>query len=376
MKRSVDRILTTHTGSLPRPMELAEMLLNKDSGEPVDADELAAAVQAAVAETVRQQVESGVDVVSDGEQGKIGYSTYVKDRLTGFEGEATVNVRADWADFPTATVPLAARVKRPSCNGPVAWKDPDAVQGDIAAFRTALEQSTAEEAFLTAASPGVIAHFLGNQYYPTREEYLATLADVMKQEFEAIVEAGFLLQLDCPDLAMSRHMRFPDLSLEEFLKIAEGNIEALNYAISGIPADRVRLHLCWGNYEGPHHRDVPLRDIMPVVLKANVGAISMEGANPRHEHEWAVFKDVPLPDDMVLIPGVIDSTTNFIEHPELVAQRIVAYAGVVGKERVIAGSDCGFGTFASTAPNVQPGIVWAKLASLAEGARMASEQLW
>ena len=376
MKRSVDRILTTHTGSLPRPMELAEMLLNKDSGEPVDADELAAAVQAAVAETVRQQVESGVDVVSDGEQGKIGYSTYVKDRLTGFEGEATVNVRADWADFPTATVPLAARVKRPSCNGPVAWKDPDAVQGDIAAFRTALEQSTAEEAFLTAASPGVIAHFLGNQYYPTREEYLATLADVMKQEFEAIVEAGFLLQLDCPDLAMSRHMRFSDLDIAEFLKIAEGNVEALNHAISGIPADRVRLHLCWGNYEGPHHHDVPLRDIMPVVLKANVGAISMEGANPRHAHEWAVFKDAPLPDDMVIIPGVIDSTTNFIEHPELVAQRIVAYAGVVGKERVIAGSDCGFGTFASTAPNVQPGIVWAKLASLAEGARMASEQLW
>ena len=237
-------------------------------------------MQAAVAEIVRQQVESGVDVVSDGEQGKIGYSTYVKDRLTGFEGEATVNVRADWADFPTATVPLAARVKRPSCNGPVAWKDPDAVQGDIAAFRTALEQSTAEEAFLTAASPGVIAHFLGNQYYPTREEYLATLADVMKQEFEAIVEAGFLLQLDCPDLAMSRHMRFSDLDIAEFLKIAEGNVEALNHAISGIPADRVRLHLCWGNYEGPHHRDVPLRDIMPVVLKANVGAISMEGANP------------------------------------------------------------------------------------------------
>ena len=376
MKRSTDRILTTHTGSLPRPMELAEMLLKKDEGEETNPQELSAAVQAAVAEIVRQQVESGVDVVSDGEQGKIGYSTYVKDRLTGFEGEATVNVRADWADFPTATVPLAARVKRPSCNGPVAWKDPDAVQGDIAAFRTALEQSTAEEAFLTAASPGVIAHFLGNQYYPTREEYLATLADVMKQEFEAIVEAGFLLQLDCPDLAMSRHMRFSDLDIAEFLKIAEGNVEALNHAISGIPADRVRLHLCWGNYEGPHHRDVPLRDIMPVVLKANVGAISMEGANPRHAHEWAVFKDVPLPDDMVLIPGVIDSTTNFIEHPELVAQRIVAYAGVVGKERVIAGSDCGFGTFASTAPNVQPGIVWAKLASLAEGARMASEQLW
>ena len=376
MKRSTDRILTTHTGSLPRPLELAEMLLNKDNGESVNPDELAAAVQSAVAETVRQQVESGVDVVSDGEQGKIGYSTYVKDRLTGFEGQASVSMRADWADFPGSSPPLAARVSRPSCNGPVAWKDPEAVQADLSTFRAALEAHPAEDAFLTAASPGVIAHFLINEYYPTREEYLATLADVMKQEFEAINEAGFLLQLDCPDLAMGRHMRFPDLSLEEFLKIAEGNIEALNHAISGIPADRVRLHLCWGNYEGPHHRDVPLRDIMPVVLKANVGAISMEGANPRHEHEWAVFKDVPLPDDMVLIPGVIDSTTNFIEHPELVSQRIVAYAGVVGKERVIAGSDCGFGTFASTSPNVQPGIVWAKLASLAEGARMASEQLW
>ena len=376
MKRSTDRILTTHTGSLPRPLELAEMLLNKDNGESVDPDELAAAVLAAVAEIVRQQVESGVDVVSDGEQGKIGYSTYVKDRLTGFEGQASVSMRTDWADFPGSSPPLAARVSRPSCNGPVAWKDPEAVQADLSTFRAALEAHPAEDAFLTAASPGVIAHFLINEYYPTREEYLATLADVMKQEFEAINEAGFLLQLDCPDLAMGRHMRFPDLSLEEFLRVAEGNIEALNHAISGIPADRVRLHLCWGNYEGPHHRDVPLRDIMPVVLKANVGAISMEGANPRHEHEWAVFKDVPLPDDMVLIPGVIDSTTNFIEHPELVAQRIVAYAGVVGKERVLAGSDCGFGTFASTSPNVQPGIVWAKLASLAEGARMASEQLW
>ena len=376
MKRSVDRILTTHTGSLPRPLELAELLLKKDDGEETDPEALASAIKAAVAETVRKQVEAGVDVVSDGEQGKIGYSTYVKDRLTGFEGEATVNVRADWADFPNASVPLAARVKRPACNGPVAWKDPDAVQVDAANFRAALADAPAEDAFLTAASPGVIAHFLGNQYYPSREEYLATLADVMKQEFEAIVEAGFILQLDCPDLAMSRHMRFPDLGLEDFLTIAEGNVEALNHSISNIPADRVRLHLCWGNYEGPHHRDVPLRDILPVVLKAKVGAVSFEGANPRHAHEWAVFKDVPLPDDMVVIPGVIDSTTNFIEHPELVAQRIVAYAEVVGKERVIASSDCGFGTFASTSPNVQPDITWAKLAALAEGARIASEQLW
>ena len=376
MKRSADRILTTHTGSLPRPLELAEMLLKKDDGEETDPSALRALVEAAVAETVRKQVEAGVDVVSDGEMGKIGYSTYVKDRLTGFEGEATVNVRGDWADFPNASAPLAARVKRPACNGPVAWKDPDAVQGDVSAFRAALAETPAEDAFLTAASPGVIAHFLGNAYYPTREEYLATLADVMKQEFEAITGAGFVLQLDCPDLAMSRHMRFTDLSTEEFLKVIEGNVEALNHAIGAIPAEQVRLHLCWGNYEGPHHRDVPLRDILPVALKANVGAISFEGANPRHAHEWAVFKDVQIPDDMVVIPGVIDSTTNFIEHPELVAQRIVAYAEVVGKERVIAGSDCGFGTFASTTPNVQPDITWAKLASLAEGARIASEQLW
>lgn len=376
MKRSVDRILTTHTGSLPRPLELAEALLKKDDGEETDPEALRALVEDAVAEAVRKQVEAGVDVVSDGEMGKIGYSTYVKDRLTGFEGEATVNIRGDWADFPNASVPLAARVKRPACNGPVAWKDPGAVGVDAANFRAALADSPAEDAFMTAASPGVIAHFLGNQYYPTREEYLATLADVMKQEFEAIVEAGFILQLDCPDLAMSRHMRFTDLTVEEFLKVIEGNVEALNHAIGAIPADCVRLHLCWGNYEGPHHRDVPLRDILPVALKANVGAVSFEGANPRHAHEWAVFKDVRLPDDMVVIPGVIDSTTNFIEHPELVAQRILAYAELVGRERVIAGSDCGFGTFASTAPNVQPDIAWAKLASLAEGARLASEQLW
>lgn len=376
MKRSVDRILTTHTGSLPRPLDLAEMLLKKDDGEETDPAALRPLVEAAVMETVRKQVEAGVDIVSDGEMGKIGYSTYVKDRLTGFEGETTVNVRGDWADFPSATVPLAARVKRPACNGPVAWKDPDAVRGDIATFNAALAETPTEDAFLTAASPGVIAHFLGNDYYSSREEYLATLADVMKQEFEAIAEAGFVLQLDCPDLAMSRHMRFTDLSMEEFLKVIEGNVEALNHSIGAIPAEQVRLHLCWGNYAGPHHRDVPLRDILPVVLKARVGAISFEGANPRHAHEWAVFKDVDLPDDMVVIPGVIDSTTNFIEHPELVAQRIVAYAEVVGRERVIASSDCGFGTFASTAPNVQPEIAWAKLASLAEGARRASEQLW
>ena len=378
MKRSISRILTTHTGSLPRPLELIELLEGKEAGTLGDANVLATSVKSAVAEIVRQQVGSGLDIVSDGEQGKIGYSTYVKDRLTGFEGEGGVSIRADWADFPEALARQrrSPGVARPSCNGPIAWKDMDAVQTDIAVLRAAVSATPAEEAFMTAASPGVIAHFLENKYYATRDEYLATLADVMKDEFEAITQAGFILQLDCPDLAMGRHLRFPDLSTEEFVKIAEGNIEALNHSLQNIPAEQVRLHLCWGNYEGPHHRDIPLRDILPAVLKAKAGAISFEGANPRHAHEWNVFQDIKIPDDMIIIPGVIDSTTNYIEHPELVAQRIVRYAEVVGKERVIAGSDCGFGTFANAVYAVEPEIVWAKFRSLAEGAHLASEQLW
>ena len=378
MKRSTSRILTTHTGSLPRPLELIELLNAKEAGTLTDTGLLATSVKSAVAEIVRQQVGAGIDIVSDGEQGKIGYSTYVKDRLTGFEGEAGVSIRADWADFPEALARQrrSPGVARPSCNGPIAWKDESAVQTDIDVLRNAVAATSPEEAFMTAASPGVIAHFLQNQYYATRDEYLATLADVMKDEFEAITKAGFLLQLDCPDLAMGRHLRFPDLSTEEFVKIAEGNIEALNHSLQNIPADQVRIHLCWGNYEGPHHRDIPLKDILPTVLKANVGAISFEGANPRHEHEWNVFQDIKIPDNMVIIPGVIDSTNNYIEHPEVVAQRIVRYAEVVGKERVIAGSDCGFGTFASATYTVEPEIVWAKFQSLAEGARLASERLW
>ncbi len=354
MKRSTTRILTTHTGSLPRPLELLELLNAKEAGTLNDPNALHASVQAAVADLVKQQVDAAVDIVSDGELGKIGYSTYVKDRLTGFDGQGSISVRTDWADFPDA---LARQVRspsvaRPSCNGPVAWKDKSAVQIDIDTMRAAVTRAEPQEAFMTAASPGVIAHFLQNQYYPTRDEYLATLANVMKEEFEAITQAGFVLQLDCPDLAMGRHLRFPDLSTSEFLKIAETNVEAMNHSIQNIPAEQVRLHLCWGNYEGPHHRDIPLRDILPTVLKANVGAIAFEGANPRHEHEWNVFKDIKLPDDMIIIPGVIDSTTNYIEHPEVVAQRIVRYSEVVGRERVIAGSDCGFGTFASAAWNL------------------------
>jgi 5-methyltetrahydropteroyltriglutamate--homocysteine methyltransferase len=377
MKRSTERILTTHTGSLPRPWDLVGTLEALDAGTLPDRAAFDARVRQAVADVVRKQAAAGVDLVNDGEQGKVGYSTYVRHRLTGFEGSSLVAQRADWADFPEALArnPRSS-VARPSCTGAIDWRDRDAVGRDIDNLRAALKGVTITEAFMTAASPGVIAHFLRNEHYPSREAYLARLTDVMKDEYDAIARAGFVLQVDCPDLAMSRHLAFADLSTAEFVKIAEANVEALNHALRDIPADRLRLHLCWGNYEGPHHRDVPLRDILPVVLKARPHAISLEGANPRHEHEWAVFRDVKLPDDKVLIPGVLDSTTNFIEHPELVAQRIVRYAEVVGKERVIAGSDCGFGTFARSHPQVEPEIVWAKLAAMAEGARLASAILW
>jgi 5-methyltetrahydropteroyltriglutamate--homocysteine methyltransferase len=289
-----------------------------------------------------------------------------------------VPARADWADFPEAAARAERRstVSRPACNGPIEWKDRTAVQKDVANLRAATDAAPPTEAFMTAASPGVIAHFLSNHHYPSREAYLARLVDVMKEEYDAIHRAGFVLQVDCPDLAMGRHLAFPDVSNAEFVKIAEANVEALNHALRDIPADRMRLHLCWGNYEGPHHRDIPLREILSVALKARPQALSFEGANPRHEHEWVVFREVRLPDDRVIIPGVLDSTTNFVEHPELVAQRLVRYAEVVGRERVMAGTDCGFATFARSVNQVEPEIAWAKLRSMAEGARLASRQLW
>ncbi len=378
MKRSTERILTTHTGSLPRPSDLTVTLEAMDAGTMPEPEAFDARVCRAVAEVVRKQVEAGVDIVSDGEQGKVGYSTYVRYRLSGFEGQSVVPTRSDWADFPEAAVRYGrlGAVARPACNGPIAWKDHAAVLKDVANLKAALSGVNAAEVFMTVASPGVIAHFLQNEYYPSRDAYLARLAEVMKEEYDAIYQAGFLVQVDCPDLAMGRHLRFPDLSTPEFLKIAEANIEALNDALRDIPPDQLRIHLCWGNYEGPHHRDIPLKDILGLVLKARPQAISFEGANPRHEHEWAVFREVKLPEDKVIIPGVVDSTTNFIEHPELVAQRIVRYAEVVGRERVIAGSDCGFATFARSNPVVEPEIVWPKLRAMAEGARLASKELW
>ena len=378
MKRSTDRILTTHTGSLPRANDLTGLLESLDAGTLPDAGAFAARVRRAVSEVVRQQIDAGVDVVNDGEQGKVGYSTYVRHRLTGFGGQSRVAGRADWADFPEAAArsEKLSTISRPTCNGAVEWKDRDAMRTDTANLQAALQGVQPTEAFMTAASPGVIAHFLRNEHYPSREAYLARLVDVMKEEYDAIHRAGFVLQVDCPDLAMSRHLAFAELSNAQFLKIAEANVEALNHALRDIPADRLRLHLCWGNYEGPHHRDIPLREILPIALKARPQALSFEGANPRHEHEWIVFREIKLPDDRLIIPGVLDSTTNFIEHPELVAQRIVRYAEVVGRERVLAGSDCGFATFARSALQVEPEIAWAKFKAMTEGARIASSRLW
>src|SRR6058998_1346507 len=378
MKRSSERILTTHTGSLPRANDLTTLLEALDAGTVPEQAAFDARVHRAVADIVRQQVEAGVDVVNDGEQGKVGYSTYVRHRLAGFGGQAAVPTRADWADFPEAAAKSERRstIMRPSCNGPIDWKDRTAVQKDVANLTAAVSSVKPTDVFMTAASPGVIVHFLKNEHYPSREAYLARLVDVMKEEYDAIHRAGFVLQVDCPDLAMGRHLAFPDLSNAEFVKIAEANVEALNHALRDIPPDRMRLHLCWGNYEGPHHRDIPLREIIHVVLKARPQALSLEGANPRHEHEWVVFREVRLPEEKVIIPGVLDSTTNFIEHPELVAQRLVRYAEVVGRERVIAGTDCGFATFGRSTLQVEPEITWAKFKSMTEGARLASQQLW
>ncbi len=381
MKKSTQRILTTHTGSLPRPADLLQLLAAREQGDLQESSLLESRVSSAVAEVVQRQIEAGLDVINDGEQGKMVYATYAKDRLNGFEGEsAFVFDMADLREFPEYAQRLfkdidMSLMKLPSCNGPISWKNRGAVQRDIQNLQAAVSQARAEEVFMSAASPGVIALFLRNEYYPTHEAYVQALAEAMKEEYETIHRAGFLLQLDCPDLAMGRHIRYGDLPLEEFLKIAESNVEAINQATRGIPPDRMRMHVCWGNNEGPHHHDVPLRDIIGILFKARPAGISVEACNPRHGHEWELFEEVDLPDGKVLIPGVIDSTTNFIEHPRLVAQRIRRYADLIGRENVIAGTDCGFATAAYYTP-VDPRIAWAKLRAMVEGARLATEELW
>ena len=381
MKRSADRILTTHTGSLPRSPDLQEFLRQREERGSLDEDRFAAGVRAAVAAVVAKQQDTGIDVVNDGEQGRAQYATYVKERLTGFEGERMVRRRPrldddDFPEFAEMQTHLSSRnMPQPACTGPIGWKDWTAVEQDIETLQKAAADTPVEEVFMTAASPGVIANFLPNEYYPTEEAYLYALAEVMKEEYNAITASGLLLQIDCPDLAMTRVSQFSHLSEAEFKKIVELHVEVINYALKDIDPERMRLHLCWGNTEGPHHHDIPLKEIVDLALQARPLGLSFEGANPRHAHEWKVWEDIDLPDGKLLIPGVLDTTTNFIEHPELIAQRILNYANAVGRENVMASSDCGFGTSA-WGRKVETNIVWAKLASMVEGARLASQELW
>ncbi|HXX77189.1 MAG TPA: cobalamin-independent methionine synthase II family protein [Ktedonobacteraceae bacterium] len=382
MKRSTERILTTHTGSLPRPQNLAQLMIAREQGKAVNAQELESSVRNAVAEVVKRQVDVGIDIISDGEMSKIGFANYVKDRLTGFGGESNPVVAQDVLDHPDLRVRMfrrneggESRYYTPACDGPINLRDKDAVHQDIAHLKAALQGVRVEEVFMPAASPGTIAQVMQNNYYPTQEAYLYALANAMRYEYQAIVEAGFLIQLDCPDLAMQRHTRYAAASIDEFRKQVQQNIEVLNYALNGISPDRIRIHVCWGNYPGPHHRDVPLKDIIDLLFTIQGDALSIEAANPRHEHEWKVFEHVALPEGKILIPGVIDTCSTYVEHPEVIAQRLVRFAQVVGRENVIAGTDCGFGTFLGTSI-IAPSVAWDKLRSLAEGARIATEELW
>jgi 5-methyltetrahydropteroyltriglutamate--homocysteine methyltransferase len=381
MKRSTDRILTTHTGSLPRPEDLVGMLEGHDQQELRDNPDFEQRVSAGVRDIVRKQVESHVDIINDGEAGKVGYSTYVTERLTGFEAgtrPARPQVEAaQFEDFYRERVMSMTVQKRPVCSGPITWRGDAQVKRDIDNFTAALQGLNVEDTFMTAASPGVVWHFLENEYYPSDEAYIFAVADAMRHEYRAIIDAGVVLQLDAPDLAMGwNRYSFANKSIDDFRAVAAMHVDAINHALDGIPADRVRLHLCWGNFEGPHIRDIPLAQILDIALKARVQAFSFEGANPRHEHEWKVFKKHALPAGAILIPGVLDSTTNYVEHPELIADRIIRYAELVGRENVMAGSDCGFSTFARSRLTVHPSVTWAKLEAMAEGARLASAQLW
>lgn len=381
MQLSAERILTTHVGSLPRSQAVVDLLFAEDQGQPFDRHVFDTTMQQAVQEVVQQQRTIGIDVVSDGEMSKISYATYIRHRLTGFEiGDAPRATPKDLDDFPDYRRKLvqsgaSPKYQRPICRGPIAIKDVTPLQKDIAHLQAAATEAGIAEAFMNAASPGVVAVFQPNEYYPTNEAYLGALAEVMKLEYEMIVNSGLLLQVDCPDLAMGRHIRFRDVDDAEFLRNAALQVEALNYALSEVPAERVRMHLCWGNYDGPHTHDIDLDKIIHLVLKAKPQAILFEAANPRHAHEWKVWAATKIPEDKVLIPGVIESTNNFVEHPELVAQRIERFAAIVGRERVLAGSDCGFGTFAGFGP-VHPQIAFGKLRSLVQGAAIASQRLW
>jgi 5-methyltetrahydropteroyltriglutamate--homocysteine methyltransferase len=379
MKRSFDRILTTHTDSLPRTTKVVELLLAEQQKPGARRAELQAAVREAIGYVVQKQIECGLDIINDGEQGRTDYTVHVLDRLTGFAGESSAPLGTGDEEFPELAQLLKQFASpfqhRPACSGPVDWKDWPAAQADIDTAKAALAGAKAEDFFMTSPSPGQIARYLKNKYYPTEEAYVFALADVMRREYQAIVDAGLILQLDCPDLAMLRHTVYANTPLRGFCKIISVNVAALNHAVRDLPPERMRMHVCWGSTLAPHHTDVELKDIIDIVLSARPQAVSFPGANPRHEHEWKIWRDVKLPAGKIIIPGVIDSTSNFVEHPELVADRIMNYASVVGRENMIAGVDCGFGTFAGRV-QVDTKIVWMKLASLAEGARRASKQLW
>ncbi|MBW4984232.1 cobalamin-independent methionine synthase II family protein [Mameliella sp. CS4] len=371
-------ILSTHVGSLPRTQKVVDFIFAREQGQGYDADAFDAAMSEAVQDTVRKQVQAGIDIVSDGETSKISYATYVKDRYTGFDGDSPRNAPADLKLFPSFLKRIAddggtPQYARPMCVGEVKSKGQGELEKDIANLKAAMTAHGVERGFMNAASPGVISLFLQNDFYKTREAYLAALADAMKAEYETIVASGLDLQLDCPDLALSRHMLFTDLSDAEFVKVAAAHVEALNHALADVPEDKVRIHICWGNYEGPHVCDIPMAQMFDTLMSAKARYVLFETSNPRHGHEWTVFRDRKndIPEGKVLVPGVVDTTTNFVEHPDLVAQRIQRFVDIVGAERVIAGSDCGFGTFAGFGA-VDPDIAYAKLAALSEGAKRAS----
>jgi 5-methyltetrahydropteroyltriglutamate--homocysteine methyltransferase len=380
MPHSTDRFLTTHTGSLPRPDDLVQLMFAKEAGEPVDQAALDARVRDAVGEMVRRQAEAGVDIINDGEMSKPSYATYVKDRLSGFGGEGNSFVFQDLVGFPKSAERVFGNPGRkarrtPACNGPVAVADRVSAKTDVDTLNAAAKTAKVAGLFSSAASPGVISLFFRNAYYKTHEDYLFAIAEAMRFEYETIADAGLILQLDCPDLAMGRHVQYADLSLEEFRGRMRLHIEALNHAVRNIPAERIRMHMCWGNYPGPHHCDVPFAQIIDVLALAKPSAILFEAANPRHAHEWAMFETIKPPEGKVMVPGVIECQSNYIEHPELVAQRIGRYANLLGRENVMAGVDCGFSIHVGQG-GVDPDVVWAKLAALAEGARIASDRFW
>ena len=377
MKISTDHILTTHVGSLPRPAALEAKLLKQEMGE-ITADELATLsdeIADAVKTVVNRQAALGISIVDDGEMSKYAYATYARQRITGLTGADQALALSELAEFPVFAQRIKLDVKTPACIGPIGYQGEAALATDIANVMGVLNQVSTEEAFMNTSSPGIMAHYMQNQHYPTQEAYLYALADAMKHEYDAIAQSGLLLQIDCPDLALGRHFRPQPLDVPTFRKEIALHIEVLNYVLRDIPADRMRLHLCWGNYESPHHHDIDLHEIFDLIVTARPMAILLEAANPRHSHEWSLFKETRLPDDKIIVPGVIDTCTNYIEHPEVVAQRIEQYANLVGRERVIAGTDCGFASFA-TLHTVDPDIAWRKLESLAQGAELASRRLW